>query len=83
MTLNKVLLPSVVQYWTPLDWSYPPEEQDLPVYIVDVSLDDDEVAGNHNYQNVSRVPAEKDTQYQKKCIITFIGTTHLFMFKIT
>lgn len=62
---------------------YPPEEQDLPVYIVDVSLDDDEVAGNHNYQDVSRVPAEKDTQYQKKCIITFIGTTGLFMFKIT
>lgn len=40
---------------------YPPEELDLPVYIVDVSLDDDEVAGNHNYQDVSRVPAEKDT----------------------
>lgn len=53
------------------------------MYIVDVSLDDDEVAGNHNYQDVSRIPAEKDMQYQKKCNLTFIGTTGLFMFKIT
>lgn len=34
----------------------------LPVYIVDVSLDNDQVAGDHDGQNVSRVPAEEEEE---------------------
>lgn len=46
------------------------EDRHLPVYIVDVRLDNNQVACNHHCQDVSCVPAEKDTHYQKMYTFT-------------
>ncbi len=65
-----------------MDFPLKYEDQHLPVYIVDVSFDDDQVAHNHHCQDVSWVPAEMDTHYQKMCNIAVIWITLCSLFKI-